>query len=187
MGKGSTESDLEGSCSLHRQFGGWELFCSRCQLPNVMNGQLPRGVVSAAGLINKGSGTNLSTSRLVTHQENHTQMAFRSPNGHGLDKKPDTGISRCLCLHHAHRASGNSGNSASENVSSRLQTTRRSLSQRVTKMRPPLAIPSSVMTGSARPKANASCSRTKDSCMHWPERGCNALIVLTNGRQSRWR
>lgn len=29
-------------------------------------------------LINKGSGTNLSTSRLVTHQENHTQMACRS-------------------------------------------------------------------------------------------------------------
>lgn len=66
-------------------------------------------------------------------------------------------------------------------------TTRRSLSQRVTKMRPPLALPSSVMTGSASPKANASCSRTKDSCMHWPERGCNALIVLTSGRQSRWR
>lgn len=50
-------------------------------------------------------------------------------------------------------------------------------------MRTPFALPSPAMSGNASPKANASCRRRQTG----PRGGAIALIVLANGRQSRWR
>lgn len=84
-------------------------------------------------------------------------------------------ISRCFCLH-ARRASGNSGNSgnsANKYVSSRLQTPAAVRLKESPTMRTPFALPSPAVSGNASPKANASCRRRTDRCMHWPERGRN--------------